>query len=194
MIFKHYPIEKLEIFFLNDFEEENPLKVFLLIIFTLGIYALSWIYKLNTKLELIDDEAPDSKRAFSVLFILPFGWTLIYFVLLKLIFQGTNIYLSIFNYVVWSALIFLSLKYVYDFCISFGKLTRTLGIVWYFLIYSGYLGIIVLFFQIYYMWPLIVIPVLTIPSMQIFLNISARYILEEAERGHFKSKENKGSY
>lgn len=194
MIFKQYPIEKLEIFFLNDYDEENAFKVFLFIVFTLGIYALSWIYNLNRKLELIDDDAPDSNRAFSVLFILPFGWALCYFILLKLIFQTESIILNIANYIIWIALIFLSLKYLYDFCISYGKLTRTLGIVWYFLIYSGYLGIILIFFKIYYLWFLIVIPIITIPCMQIFLNMSARYILEEAERGHFKNKENKGSY
>lgn len=188
MIFKQFPLRSLENFFLNDFEEKHFLKVFFLLVFSLGLYAISWIYNVNKKLELIDDDAPDSRRAIFILFLFPVGWALIYVVLSKLIFTN-NPFLHYVNVIVWFLLIFLSLKYLYDFCDSFGKLTRSSGMVWYLLNYSGYLGVILILFDIYYLLYLVVIPICTIPAMQEFMNLTAKYTLAEAQKEHFKSQE-----
>lgn len=188
MIFKQFPLSKLENFFLNNFEEQHFLKIFALLVFSLGLYAISWIYSINKKLETIDEDAPDSRRAVYILFIFPVGWALIYVALSKLIFAN-NPYLHWLNIVIWFLLIFLSLKYLYDFCDSFGKLTRTSGLVWYLLNYAGYLGIILILFDIYYLLFLAIIPLCTIPAMQEFLNLTSKYTLAEAQKEHFKNME-----
>lgn len=188
MIFKQYPLNKLEVFFLEDFEEQSFLKVLVLLIFSFGLYFLSWIYNINRKLELIDDDAPDSNRAFFILFLFPVGWSLIYLVLTRLIFSF-NIYMFWSNIIMSGAIIYLSLNYLYQFSISFGKLTRTSGLMWYILLYTGYLGVIPIFFNIYYLVFLVIISISSIAIMQEFLNITSRDTLEKSQREHFKNTE-----
>ena len=121
---------KREIYF-KEFRSMNPSLVFGLIIISFGLYMISWLYTRNREFELLDRYAPDAARGTAVLFLLPLSWLMIVFTIKNIIgFQ--NLFIDILEIVVWVGLIFLVLKYFLDFCLSFGRITGTTGIYWFF--------------------------------------------------------------
>lgn len=179
-------LKELE-FFYEDYEKELPFFVLVKIIFSCGLYLVWWIYKINQKLEKVDEMAPDTRRGLVILYVFPPLIIFILFVLEYLIGLAPN-FLMIINVLFWSLAIFLSLKYIYDFCNIFGKWTSSNGLIWYLFIYPGYFSIILYFFDFYYALPLIFFTIIAIPGMQAFLNIKERKFREMYERDRFNRR------
>ncbi len=165
----------------------------LYMILSLSLYFIYWIYKINVKIEKILDSCPDSKRCFAILFVIPLSWATIYLLLKKFIFFEYFQPLEIANYVMWSIIVFLSLQYIYEFCIAFGKITTTNGLVWYLFLYPGYFAIILFFLNFYYTLPLIFFPIITIPAMQASLNKKANLCYVKKQELYFNQDLYKGN-
>jgi hypothetical protein len=121
--------------------------VFGLIIISLGTFIIPWIYTKNKEFRYLDKDAPNPPRGVVVLTMLPFIWGYSFYIIRKLIIKHP---LTIgIEIVGWSFIIFLIIKYILDFCLSFGRITDTNGFLWF---------------------ALFIIPILTIPAMQAELN------------------------
>ena len=179
-------LNDLEYFF-EDYKREIPILVLIKIIFSFGIYIFVWIYKMNQQLERVDEMAPDSRRGFFILFLIPIVIFVISIVIEKL-FQLPNYTIATYNAIFWSINIFLSLKYIYDFCESFGKWTGSNGLFWYLVIYPGYFSVILYFLDFLYVLPLLFFTIIAIPSMQGFLNIKEIKFRAMFERDQFNKK------
>jgi len=179
-------LNDLEYFF-EDYKREIPILVLIKIIFSYGIYIFVWIYKMNQQLERVDEMAPDSRRGFFILFLIPIVIFVISIVIEKL-FQLPNYTIATYNAIFWSINIFLSLKYIYDFCESFGKWTGSNGLFWYLVIYPGYFSVILYFLDFLYVLPLLFFTIIAIPSMQGFLNIKEIKFRAMFERDQFNKK------
>lgn len=137
---------KKEIYF-KEFRETNPWLIVGLIIISAGFYMIIWIYSKNKEFEHLDKFSPDATRGASVMILLPFGWFFIILIIKTYILN--NLFIGILEIVIWGFIIFVILKYIYEFCLSFGRITKTNGIYW-FIIF--------------------IIPMFTITLMQIELN------------------------
>lgn len=171
--YKNNMIEKSKVTktsnFYKNFRETNPALVLGLIFITIGFYIIHWLYVKNKDFEEIDQDAPDSTRGAIILMILPFMWFFIIFIFKK-IFGHENLYLQISEIVGYGIIIFLILKYLFDFCISFGKITKTNGLFWYLSFFFPILGIVLSFFDFYYLLPLVFFLIIVVPAMQAELN------------------------
>lgn len=137
---------KREIYF-KEFRETNPWLVLGLIIISLGFYIITWIYSKNKEFENSDKLAPDAARGAAVMMLLPFGWFYTIFIIKRFI--ADNLFVGIIEIVIWGFIIFAIFKYIFEFCLSFGRITKTNGIYWFFLFF---------------------IPIITIIAMQMELN------------------------
>ena len=172
-------------FFYEKYEVNYPAIILFKIIITFGLYVIWWFYKMNIKLEEVDGDAPSSKRGVIILLFLIPGFEGVLFVLEKLVFINAQNLLFIVTAIGWSLVIFLSLKYIYDFCDCFGKWTASSGLFWYLAIYPGYFSIILYFYHFYYALPLLFFSIITVPAMQAFLNIKERKFREMKEHNNF---------
>jgi hypothetical protein len=119
--------------FKNLYVELKPMSSALvlgLIIISLGFYIINWIYLRNKDFEKLDKFAPDSNRGAMVMFVIPMLWYLIDLSFKKMIFRNSDLYLVISG-IIWFFVLFLILKYLYDFTYSFGRITRTWPSVWF---------------------------------------------------------------
>lgn len=157
--------------FFKEFKETNPSLVLGLIVISLGLYIINWIFVRNKDFETLDEDAPDSKRGAIIMMIIPFSWFFIIYVLKYVIFKHPPLIIEIMEIVGWGIIIFLLLKYIFDFCHSFSKLTRTSHLFWFGFFLLGFIGIISTFlFKFYYLSPLTFFLIITIPAMQAELN------------------------
>ena len=140
-----HPKKKEEYF--HNYQHVTAPLVLGLIIISLGTFIFPWIYTKNKEFEYLDPQTPDPRRGIVVLMLLPFGWGYFFYIFKNLIFSHPLI--TTIDIVGWSFIIFLILKYIFDFCQSFGKITDTSGWGWFFLF---------------------LVPFLTIPAMQAELN------------------------
>lgn len=141
-----------------------------LIVITFGLYIINWIYLKNKEFNLLDKESPDPNRGAVLLMILPFSWFFTYFTLSTLLFQE-NLLLNIINILVSASIYLLIMKYILDFCQSFGRLTNTFGPIWFFGFLLGSIGIIGLIIQKAYLLPFIFFLIIVVPAMQAELNV-----------------------
>lgn len=164
----------------------NPFLLTFLSVISLGFFLVHWIYCTNLKLENIDEDAPDSKRAGVILFFLPASWTIIITILSNLTNSFSSFFLTakVFG---WILLSFVALKYLFDFCISFGQATNTKPYLWYYLIYLGYLSLILLIFGFYYTLPMLLFPIMTLSAMQFILNKRTKEVELEENRTYFNT-------
>ena len=158
--------------FYKDYVETNPSLVLGLSLLTGSLYLINWVYVKNRELEKLDDYAPDPNRGAILMMVLPFSWFFITFILKSLIFTSGNSLFSTIEVVVYILIYLLNLKYLFDFCISFGKITRTRGFFWFLFFLIGTGGIISTAFSFYYLTPLLLFLILAAPAMQAELNIS----------------------
>jgi hypothetical protein len=175
-------------YFYNDFELRNPLMCMLLMILTLGFYFIYWIYQINEKLSELDDDSPDPTRGMIILLILPITWAFFVFIFKFLIFSDNLGLAKGLEITGWSIIIFLSMQYLYEFCVSFGRITRSSGLVWYLFMYVGYFSVVLLLFSFYYTIPLIIFPFFTLPAMQGFMNEHARKVALKQIDYNFNSR------
>lgn len=157
--------------FFKDFKESNPSLILGLIIISIGLYIINWIYLISKDFESLDDEAPEPNRGAALMMIIPFGWFFIIFTLKEIIFKGTYILvLGIIEIVVWGLIIFLILKFLYDFCKTYGKITKTNHFFWFGFFFLGLIGIVATTLGHYFVSPLIFFLFIVVPAMQAELN------------------------
>ncbi len=166
--------------FYKQYHQISPSLILGLTIITLGLYIINWLYLRNKEFETLDTEAPDSNRGAIIMMIFPFAWFFIMQVLRTLIFTKENLAIEIINIVGWGIIFFLILKYLLDFCISFGRVTQTQGFFWFFLFFLGIVGIICFLFDLYLLGLLFIFVILSIPAMQAELNSRfSRYAIKK---------------
>lgn len=173
--------------FYEDIDKKSGIKLFFLLISSLGIYIIKWIYFTNLSFEKADKNAPQSSRGAAILFIMPSLWLLFTF-FFRLLFEKLIQPFKIIDITVWGIITFLSLQYLYDFCLSYARITNTNGIIWYLLIYPGYYSVILLLFKFYYTIVLIIMPFVVIPIMQSIINKKASKYLLEDENNYFNQR------
>lgn len=157
--------------FYKEFREGNPYLIMGLIIITFGLYIINWIYLRNREFEILDKYAPDSKRGAVILMIIPF---LLFFIMqiLKVFFFGyENSFLEVIEIILWTLVSFLILKYLFDFCLTFGRVTRTSGIFWFTMFFLGFIGLVGIVFKFIWTIPLIFFTVIVVPAMQGQMNV-----------------------
>ncbi len=137
-----------------------------LIIITFGLYVINWLFLRNKEFELIDEDAPDSKRGLALMVFLPFGWGLIMYVSKALIFTGEPIILGIMEIVIWGLIIFLLVNYIFDFCISYSKVSKSNPLIWFILFLLGFVGLISSGLEFYYLSPLFFFAIIAVVAMQ----------------------------
>lgn len=173
MVFRRFEDKQLQrAEFYKNIDEKSPGLIIILIIISLGLYIISWIYQQTKQLEKVDPDAPVASRSAFVLMIFPVGWYFINLVFKTLIFtEFTNsIFYRVFEAVVWLGLFLLVMKYLFDFGQSFGKITKTNGIIWFIFLSIGFLGLIGFGTGNRYLLVLVGILVITIPAMQAEMN------------------------
>jgi hypothetical protein len=139
-----------------------------LIIITFGFYIINWIYQRNVDFLKFDSDAPDPKRGALLLFVIPVSWFIIMKVLINLLFD--NIFFRILENLGWLLILLLILKYLFDFSIVFGEITKTFGFFWFIFLSLGFLG---LFFGVLfnkYFFILTIFLFIFIPAMQEEIN------------------------
>ncbi len=171
---------KLQLKTLEDFywsyDEKNPIAVFIAMTISLGFYIITWIYFLNKELAKYDPEAPNPDRGALIMFFIPLSWYITTIVISKLFLINFPSISFTINFLGWILVIFLGLKYLYDFCISFANITKSNALLWYLFIYPGFLAYVLAFFNFFYTFPFIFFTIIAIPSMQDFMNNRAKEI------------------
>lgn len=156
--------------FYKDFSPMSPSLLLGLIIISLGLYIINWVYLRNKEFELLDQFAPDSKRGVIIMMIIPFTWFFILYLLKYIFLDSINLFFQIIQIVSWGLIIVLVLKYLLDFCLTYGRITNTLGLVWFIPFLLGSIGILGIIFNNVYIGLLIVPFVIILPAMQSELN------------------------
>lgn len=154
-------------------------------IISLGLYTINWIYLKNKEFEKLDSTSPDANRGAIILMILPFAWFFITTITKKLIITNENLFFSILNIVGWGIILFLILKYLLDFSISYGKITQTNGIYWFIGFLFSIIGILLFFFKLYLISLIYLVLFILIPAMQAELNIHYKRFTIKKERHSF---------
>ncbi len=112
----------------KEFTQTNPSLVIGLIIISFGLYIITWLYVRNKEFELLDKHAPNSIRGTVIMVLLPACWFYITFLFKELILD--NIIIEMIELTGWFLVLLLVLKYIFDFCLSFGRITGTNGVYW----------------------------------------------------------------
>lgn len=168
-----------------------PPKILFLMLISFSSYLIYWIYKTNKDFLILENnyDIPQPERAISVLIILPSIWFLTIYSIKKFIFHIDNNFLlkiywdsniifykstlQILGYIeiiIWILILFLILKYFYDFSLFFGDLTKTNFFTWYIFLSSQVFGFIFLLLREYGLFSLIFFSIICIPAMQAKLN------------------------
>lgn len=161
--------------FYETFEQKNPLVVMFLMVISLGLYMINWIYMMNKQLAQIDPQAPDYNRGAFVIMIIPLTWYFITFILTKLFFGGTlNTPVQLLFYFIWIIIFMLILKYLSDFANSFSKMAKTPPFIWFLFTSVGFMGLLGLAAGLTLLMPFIGFLLITIPAMQAEMNTYCR--------------------
>ena len=171
--------------FYNEFIQTNPALVLGLMIISFGLYAINWIYLKNKDFEKIDKFSPEANRGAIILMILPFSWFFIISISEKFIFNPSNLIFSIINIVGWGFILFLILKYLLDFSLSYGRITQTNGLYWFIGFLTSIIGIILFYYKIYWFSLIYLFLFILIPAMQAELNIHYKRFTIKKERHSF---------
>ena len=137
----HKHLDKTERF-LKDFEETSTTVMIGLMVISVGLYSIIWIYITNKLLQEHDKHAPESSRGITVMAILPLVWFFITsFIKLKVLDTVPLLY-TIFDIGIWGFIFFLVFKFYMDFSKSFTEITKSHDIIWNSLFGIGLIGII----------------------------------------------------
>lgn len=154
--------------FYKEFHEINFYFILGLIIITLGTYIFHWIYLKNKEFLLLDSKAPDPNRGAVIMLLIPFSWFFLS-IFINFLFSS-GFYFTIIKNSIWILILLLIYKYLYDFTVSFGKITRTSGLLWFLMfIFSG-VGFFGIIFNIWFLMIFFLFFLIIIPAMQAELN------------------------
>lgn len=179
-------------YFFESYEDIRfPGKILFLMLISFSSYLIYWMYKTNQDFLILENkyDIAQPQRAISVLVILPSIWFLTMYIIKKFIFHINNNFLlkiywdtniifyksslQILGYIeitVWLLILFLILKYFYDFCVFFGDLTKTNFFTWYIFLSFEVFGFIFLLLGQYGLFSLVFFSLICIPAMQAKLN------------------------
>lgn len=155
----------------HEFEKTNLSLMLGLIIISIGLYIIYWIYVKNKEFEALDHDAPESNRGAIIMMVIPFVWFFIMYFLKGSFFGFFNKIFSVIELFGWILVIFILLKYLLDFCISFGTVTQTRGILWFLPFLFGIVGAIGRFLGSYYFLLFLISPIIVVLAMQNELNL-----------------------
>ncbi len=171
--------------FYDYHEEKKGIQILGLILITIGMYIIKWIYEKNKEFEILDPDAPDSQRGAVLVFIMPFIWVSILYVLGYLLDFKDNLLFQIFEILGSLLLYFLILKYLLDFCFTFGRITKTHGFLWFIPVAFGTFGVWGIIFQIYYLMPLSLLIFGWCPGLQIEFNSYIKHHRLRRHKNHY---------
>ena len=152
-----------------EYSEISPQLVFGLILITLGLYSLHWIYERNKELAQFDSSAPEPSRGAVLMMVFPFIWFFL-ITFLKLIFSYTNFVIAIIELIGYLLIVILITKYLFDFCSSFSLVTRSHFSLWFILFLFGIVGVIGISINMYFLGISLLIFFIGVAAMQAELN------------------------
>lgn len=156
--------------FLKDFEETSATTMIGLMIISVGLYSIIWIYITNKSLQDHDKHAPESSRGITVMAILPLAWFFITSFIQNKILDSIPLLYTIFDLIIWIFIFFLVIKFHMDFVNSFTQITKSHTIIWNSLFIIGMIGIIGLILKKPYMYPFLIGVIFSTIGMQTELN------------------------
>ena len=156
--------------FLKDFEETSTTIMIGLMVISVGLYSIIWIYITNKLLQEHDKHAPESSRGLTVMAVLPLSWFFITSIIKIKILNSIPLIYTIFELLVWSFIFFLIIKFYIDFVHSFTEITKSQPFIWNALFGIGIIGIIGVILQQTYMYPFLIGIIFAIIGMQTELN------------------------
>lgn len=169
----------------KDFTETKPSLVMGLTIISFGFYIINWIYLRNKEFEILSEHAPESKRGAVLMMVLPLFWFFFIQILKNIFFSNENVVIGILEIVGFGIIFFLILKYIFDFCETFGQITKSPGIIWFIPFFLGVIGIIGIIFKFYYTLPLLFFLFIVTPAMQAELNKNFHKIAMKKQDNNF---------
>ena len=172
--------------FNNNFNVFNPALFLGLLIISLGLFLILWIFLKTREFEILEkDKSPDSNRSFIVLMVFPFLFYFFYSFLNMFSFLEGSIFMIVLGYILFSLVYFLILKFVHDFCKIFGEITRTSYVVWFLLLVLGMTSIFGFIFDLLVFKVLILMLFIVPPLMQIQLNVIYKNLKLRKEKNSF---------
>jgi len=173
--------------FLKDFEAMNTSVILGLMILSVGLYALHWIFMLNKLLERHDKYAPDSNRGLSLLVILPFSWFFIMLFIKSLFTTSIPLIMTIFEWISWTLILYMVMKYLNELSHSFCDITNSTPIIWSSLFLFGLIGIVGVFTQTIYLYAFLLCIIFAIVGMQSELNSMLKsHTIRKIGRSYYK--------
>ncbi len=206
------PDEDLNNFY-SRLYNENYIKLLFSMILSLSFYIYVWIYRRNKAFIEVDSMAPDADRGIAVLVILPAIWFLIMY-FLKKYFAGVpedfllqvywirnladmnihNVVIGSIETLMWLFIVFLIIKYLYDFSYSFARVTKSNGFLWYLLLLPQPFGFIFLVFGTYSLWFFVFFTIGTVMLMEARMIWISRKVYQEYQRKmYFRTSNSSGS-
>ena len=156
--------------FLKDFEEMGTSTILGLMIISVGLYGIHWLYTLNKLLERHDKYAPESKRGLTLLAVLPLSWFFIMFFIKTILIPNSPLLITIFEMITWGCILFLIMKYLIDLSHSFCDITDGHPVIWIALFFFGLIGIAGIFSGQKYFFAFVLCNIFAIVGMQSELN------------------------
>ena len=156
--------------YFTSFKPSSPFLLLLLMFLTAGLYLINWIYFKNREFENYDEDAPDSKRGAVLLLIFPFTWFGLVWLFKTYLFSTDLVFVTSIELVGWLFIMFLMLQYIYDFCDTYSRFTKTKSLIWYICIFPGFVSLILVPLKFPYALPLLFFTIIAIPAMQAKLN------------------------
>jgi hypothetical protein len=158
---------------------------------TAGIYIINWLYLTNKEFEKFDENAPDSNRGAALTLIIPVSWLVLAWIGDNLG-LGNNELFRMVKTIGWLTIVMMILKYMYDFCTTFSRFTRSNELIWYYALFPGMifyvLAPLVIWYDSLFVWftyPFLFFTIVAVSSMQAKLN---------AEKNLFDIKEGEGEF
>lgn len=182
--------DDLRYFLAQNYEGENSFKTLIKLLLSFGLYMIFWFYKHSSFFKTLDKQAPEPLRGAFILFIIPVSLYLLETLLILLLPELLGKILYYNFYFLWAIWIFLSLKFIYDFCCSFARVTNTSSLFWYILLYLGYFPVLFLSLGIKLPFWTYLSPLLAVFLMQALLNriIEEELLFEEKNSFNRKPK------
>ena len=173
----------------ENYDKITPITVLVLMVFSLGLYFVFWIYSRNKEFEKYDfDDSPDSKRGLILMTLVPFIWFLIT-VFLNNFFYRFPIFIFFISFIGWFLIIFMLLQYLFEFCMCLGRFTSTNGFIWYMYIWVGFIPLLMISLDSYLLISMMVFPVFSLVFMQVKLNSACdKFLIKRNSLTHFEHK------
>jgi hypothetical protein len=156
--------------FLKDFEETSTTVMMGLMVISIGLYSIIWIYITNKLLQEHDRSAPESSRGITVMAVLPLSWFFITTIIKTKILDTIPIIYTIFEIGIWGFIFFLIIKFFIDFVHSFTEITKSQPLIWNSLFIIGIIGIVGVILNKPYMYPFLIGIIFSTIGMQSELN------------------------